>query len=134
MALSVWFTWGVLEKFAKKETAIRQYEENIEEHPTIAFCGFKPFQYYKKFNITYTTYQSNGLTVQDEVVLKIGENDLENSGGIVHLTTSYTRYTSLCYVMNTTRDVDERETKIKKEKRHLLYLQALLLWVGRVSS
>ena len=27
MAISVWFTMGVLDKYAKQETAIRQYEE-----------------------------------------------------------------------------------------------------------
>ena len=40
MANSFWFTWEVLNKFAKQDTAVRQYEEdNIEAHPTIAICN-----------------------------------------------------------------------------------------------
>ena len=42
MACSVWCTWGVLEKFSKQEIAIRQYEEKIEAHPSIAICNFNP--------------------------------------------------------------------------------------------
>ena len=40
LATSLWFTWGVLEKFAKQERAIKQYEDKIEAHPTIAICSF----------------------------------------------------------------------------------------------
>ena len=89
MATSVWFTWGVFDKFAKQETAIRQYEDKIEAHPTIAIClgfSFLRVEYQKSFNITYTTYQNDGVSVEDEVVLKMGENDLKNSGEKVKLT------------------------------------------------
>ena len=40
MATAFWFTWGVINKFGKRETVIRQYEDKIEEHPTIAICNF----------------------------------------------------------------------------------------------
>ena len=65
MATSVWFTWEVLEKFAKQETAIQQYDDKIETHPTIAICGFTPddWVYLKDFNITYATYQNDGLYI-----------------------------------------------------------------------
>ena len=72
VASSVWFTWGVFEKFAKQETAIQQYEDNIEAHPTIAICNFHlSWEYHKDFNITYRTYRSDGLS--DEVVLQMGD-------------------------------------------------------------
>ena len=53
---SVWFTWGVFEKFEKQETAIQQYEDKIEVHPTITICNFEPsWEYQKDFNITLET-------------------------------------------------------------------------------
>ena len=114
VAISLWFTWGVFEKFAKQETAIQQYEYKIEAHPTIAICNFvQSKEYHKYFNITYTTYQSNGLYVEDEVILKIGKNYLENSTESVDLTIIYTFYHGMCYAINTTRNVNERVTKIK---------------------
>ena len=114
MVISVWFTWGVLDKFTKQETSIRTYEEKIESHPTIALCRFVPWEEYQTvFNITYTTYQSDGLTIEDEVVLKIGGNYLNKSGDIVNLVTLYTEHDFLCYAINTTRNVDEMETEIK---------------------
>ena len=83
VAISVWFTWGVLDKFAKQATAIRQYEDEIDMHPTIIICLGTDYQ---KFRITYTTYQSDGVTIEDEVILKMGENFLENTGEKVHVT------------------------------------------------
>ena len=112
VATSIRFTWRVLEKFAKQETAIWQYEEKIEAHPTIVICDFYLYwEYQKHFNITYRAYQSDGLPV--EVILKMGENDLKNSEGIVNLAIIYTRYNAMCYSISTTRNVDERETEIK---------------------
>ena len=114
VAISVWFTWGVFGKFAKEETAIRQYQEKIDVHPTIAICNFGlSWEYHKKFSINYTTYQSDGFSIEDEVALKIGKNDLENSGKIVNLTIIYTRSNRLCFAINTNQSVDERETEIK---------------------
>ena len=72
MAISFWFTWGVIEKFAKQETAIRQYEGQIEAHPTMVICGFLLSEEYQEyFSIGYITYQSDGLSVENEVVLKM---------------------------------------------------------------
>ena len=94
LATSVWFTWGVIENFSHQDTAIKQYENKIEAHPTIAICSLNPseWKYQRDFYITYTTYESDGSTVEDELVLKLGGNDLENSGENVTLTTIYTRY------------------------------------------
>ena len=70
MAISFWFTWGVIDKFAKQETAIRQYEGQIEAHPTMVICGFSLLEEYQEyFSIGYMTYQSDGLSVENEVVL-----------------------------------------------------------------
>ena len=113
VAISVWFTWGALDKFAKQETAIRQYEDKIEAHPTIAICLNPSAEYQKYFNISYATHLSDGLSVEDDIILKIGENYLENSGENVTLTIMYTRYSAMCYTMNTTRNIDERGTEIK---------------------
>ena len=115
MTTSIWFTWGVKDKFAKRETAIKQYEDKIEGHPTIAICNFisSVWEYQKDFNITYTTYQSAGSSVEDDAVLKIGENYLEKSGKNVSLIVIYTRYNAICYKINTTRNVGETETEIK---------------------
>ena len=120
MAISVWFTWGVFGKYAKEETAFRQYEEEIEVHPTIALCdiGWKSdrsiitYEFQKDFFLTYTIYQHNGVSIEDEVALKIGENDLENSGKIVNLSIIYTYHNRLCFTLNTNRNVDGRETEI----------------------
>ena len=114
VATSVWFTWGVLDKFSKQETAIQQYEDKIEAlvHPTIAICNFDPsWEYQKVFNITYTIIQKDGLSV--EIVLKLGKNDLKISEGIVSLSIIYTKYNHICYAINTPRNVDKRETVIK---------------------
>ena len=75
-AISIWFTWGVIDKFAKEETAIRQYKDKIEAHPTIAICDFHPsyWEYQKDFNINYTTYQRDEFSIKDEIILKIGGN------------------------------------------------------------
>ena len=114
VAIAIWFTWGVFEKFAKQETAIQQYEDKIEAHPTISLCLFdQSWLYQEWFNINYTTYQHNGLLVADEVTLKIGKNYLKSSGENVNLNIIYTRYNLLCYVISTTRKVDESETDIK---------------------
>ena len=36
--ISVFFMWGVLEKFTSKDTSFKQYGETITEHPTITIC------------------------------------------------------------------------------------------------
>ena len=118
VAISVWFTMGVLDKYARQETAIQQDKDKIESHPTIAICravGFDTLEYQiqKHINITYTTYQSNGLSVEDEVVLKMGENDLENSKDNVNLTLIHTLYSGPCLTISTNRKVDETDTEIK---------------------
>ena len=65
MAISIWFTWGVFEKFAKQDIAVKQYEEKIEAHPTIAICNFAiDWEYQKDFKIIYTASKSG-----DEVIL-----------------------------------------------------------------
>ena len=38
VAISVWFTMGVLDKYARQETAIQQDKDEIKAHPTIAIC------------------------------------------------------------------------------------------------
>ena len=75
MAISLWFSWEVKEKFAKQETAIQVYEDKIETHPTIVINGIyiKYMIYQKHWNITYTIYKEDGFSVQDKVVLQIGE-------------------------------------------------------------
>ena len=122
MAISFWFTWGVIDKFAKQETAIRQYEGQIEAHPTMVICGFSLLEEYQEyFSIGYMTYQSDGLSVENEVVLKMGENYLENSGEIVNLTNIHTRFNYRCFAINTNRNVDKRDTEIK-----ILFLEPTL--------
>ena len=110
MAISLWFTWGVLDKFAKQATAIRQYEDEIDMHPTIIICLGTDYQ---KFRITYTTYQSDGFTIEDEVALKIGGNILQNTGEKVNVTSIFTAFSQLCHAITTNRKVYETETKIK---------------------
>ena len=112
IATSIWFAWGVLDKFFKEETGITQYEEKIEAHPTIVIC-MDIWKYDADFNITYKTYQSDGFSIEDEVVLTMGENSLEKSGKTVNLIIIFTRYNGLCYAINTTREVDTRKTSIK---------------------
>ena len=127
MATSLWFSWEVKEKFAKQETAIQVYEDKIEAHPTIVIngqflnsflCNLSPifcYEYQKHWNITYTIYKEDGFSVQDKVVLQIGENQLQNSGEKVTLAIIYTAFRDLCYAITTTRKVDEKLTEIKTE-------------------
>ena len=75
MAISLWFSWEVKEKFAKQETAIQVYEDKIEAHPTIVIngkylnsvqCNLSPIfciEYQKHWNITYTIYQNDGFSM-----------------------------------------------------------------------
>ena len=119
MAISVWFTWGVLDKFAEQETAIRQYEDDIDVQPTIILCLDQKFRW-----ITYTTYQSDGVTIEDEVVLKMGGNFLQNTGENVLVNSLHTTFSQVCHTITTTQKVTERETKIKirsPNKEHSVY-------------
>ena len=90
VAISVWLSWEVVVKFAKEEKAIRKYEDKIEAHPTIAICGFhSSLTYQKDFNFSYITYQNDGFSIEDEIVLIMGDNHLQNSGKNVNLTIIY---------------------------------------------
>lgn len=113
MSISIWFTWGVLDKFTTKSTGIWQYEENIESHPTVTICLDPFWDYGITFNITYRTYKSDGFSTDDSVVLQLGDNDLGTSKEKVNLTTIHGRFYEICYAMDTTRKVDEGKTQIE---------------------
>ena len=66
-----------------------------------------------KFNITYQTFRIDGLTSEEEIPLKIGENKLSFTNERVSLTKIYTRWNSICYKINTTRKVDYSKTELK---------------------
>ena len=70
-------------------------------------------KYGTEFNVTYQKFHSNGLTSEEEIPLKIGENYLGDSKERVSLTTVYTRWNSICYKINTPRRTDFRKTEIK---------------------
>ena len=115
IATCAWFQTGVIKELDKERTAISPFEEKIEAHPTIVICGFtQSWEYGKIFAIAYSTY---GSSVEDQVVLKMGENNLEHSGENVNLRIIYT-YDGMCYSINTTRNVDEGWTKIKIWSSH----------------
>ena len=59
-------------------------------------------KYGTEFNITYVTYNSDGVTSEEKHSLRIGENNLSVSKEKVHLTKIYTRLKSICYKINTT--------------------------------
>ena len=103
MATSVWFAWGVLDKFFKQDTGIQQHEREIETHPTIIICLGSP-KYGTALKIEYNS-----------VDLDIGENYMKTlkDVAVVNLTTVYTRYHGLCYAINTSRKIDEETTAIK---------------------
>ena len=69
--------------------------------------------YGTEFNITYQTYKSDGLTSEEKIPLKIGENHLSHAKEKVNLTKIYTRWNGICYKINTTRKADFRKTEIK---------------------
>ena len=92
VTISIWFTKGVLDKYAKQETAIQQDKDDIEAHPTIAICNLdQRILSSIPFSINYT-YQMDGLSIDNEIALIMGENYLENLGENVNLTKIYTRY------------------------------------------
>ena len=110
MATSIWFAWGVLDKFFKQDTGIQQYEGKIETHPTIAICmGKWKYKYQTDFKIKYTVKVGQNFVGN---FLAIGENYLKITKEKVNLAIIYTRYNGLCYVVNSTRKVDERWTGI----------------------
>ena len=112
LASSIWFAWGVLDKYFKQDVGIKQYEGKVEKHPTIVIC-IDSWKYATDFYITYKIYPSDKYSVEDEVFLATGKNVLENFGETVNLGRIYTRYYGLCYDIKTTRQVDERKTVIE---------------------
>ena len=109
---SIYFAHGVWEKFNSEARGVRQYEENIKEHPTIIICP-NHTTYWKDFNITYNKLNSVSINdVKDSVLLKIGENVLELSGEKVYLNEVYTRFDSICYNLTAIRSIDGKLTLI----------------------
>ena len=112
MTTSIWFAWGVLDKYFKQDTGIQYYEENIQTHPTIVIC-MDSWKYQTDFKILYVVTKKDGFSLDDYSFLVIGQNYLGNLKEIVTLTAVYTRYNGLCYAINTTQNVDERKIMIK---------------------
>ena len=72
-------------------------------------------KYSRDFNITYTTYKLDRISSIDEGhILKIGENNLDNSKENVNLSPIYTRWNGLCYSIQNTKkfDLDNKLTRI----------------------
>ena len=69
--------------------------------------------YGTEFNFTYQTFDIDGLTSEERILLKTGENYLSLAKETVSLTKMYTRWNGICYKINTTREADFRKTEIK---------------------
>ena len=54
-----------------------------------SLCMKDSHNYGTEFNVTYQTFKSDGLTSEENIVLKIGENNLAVSKGKVTLTMLY---------------------------------------------
>ena len=78
-----------------------------------SLCMKDSHHYGTEFNFLYQTFKSDGLTSEENIILKIGENNLVVSKGKVSLTMLYTRWNGICYKINTTREVDLKKTEIK---------------------
>ena len=102
MATSIWFGWGVKDKFFKQDTGIQQHDGKIETHPTIVIC-MGSLKYETQF---YIKYKANML-MDEYVNLTIGENYLDASNELIDLSIVYTRYNGLCYAIHTTLKVVE---------------------------
>lgn len=113
IAISIWFTWEVIDTFANQAKGVWQYEQKLQLQPTISLCLHPFWEYETTFNITYITYHNDGYSYEDEAILKIGKNNLNMSKEIVNLTKIFTRFNGVCYTINTTRKVDERNTQIE---------------------
>ena len=111
MATSIWFAWGVLDKFFKQDTGIQQHEGNIEAHPTIVIC-MGSLKYQTDFEIVYGITKEDGFSWDMIVDLVIGENYLETLKETVNLSIVYTRSNGQCYAISTSRKIDERKTLI----------------------
>ena len=102
IATSIWFAWGVKDKFFKQETGIQQQEGKIETHPTIIIC-MGSSKYETQFYIQYKVHR----LMNDYVNLTIGANYIETLKELVNLTVIYTRYNGKCYAIFTTlKDVE----------------------------
>ena len=117
MAIAIWFSWGVLDKFYTQDKGVQQYEEKIEAHPTIVIC-MGSLKYQSDFKIKYglNPYdlgKINWIYAEEEIVLAMGTNHLETFEEDVILTKIHTRYNGICYAINTTRKVDEIETNVE---------------------
>ena len=78
-----------------------------------SLCMEDAQNYGTEFNITYQTYKSDGLTSEEKISLRIGENHLAVSKEKVSLTMIHSRWKGICYKVNTTRKADFRRTEIK---------------------
>ena len=80
--LSVYFMYGVLDKFFSGKTSFSQSEESINELPTIMICFIKPnlstpeYEYGLDFKIQYLIYEKNDISMHQahSIFLKEGEN------------------------------------------------------------
>ena len=110
---SIYFAHEVLEKFNSQARGIRQYEEEIKEHPTIILCPSHK-KCWKDFNIKYKKLNSAEIyDVKESVLLKLGENHLELSEEKVYLNKVYTKWHSICYNLTAMRSVDGKLTLIE---------------------
>ena len=85
-------------------------------------CIEDALNYGSEFNITYQTFESDGITSAEKISLEIGENLISVSKIKVSLTKIYSRWNSICYKIYTTRKADFRETEIKLKTSSSKYL------------
>ena len=78
-----------------------------------SFCLKDSVDYGTELNLTYLTFENDGITQKEKISLKLGENLLSLAGEKVGLTKIYTRWNNICFKINTTRKADYSKTEIK---------------------
>ena len=122
--LSVYFMYGVLDKFFSGKTGVSLFEEHIKELPTIMLCFEKPssrtaeYEYESDFKIDYSISDwSWNVNNYAKFLLKEGEN-VVLFDEIVFLEKMITSSKEYCYKL---RSVLTNKFMIKKETQIALY-------------
>ena len=95
---SLYFMWDVFKKYKSRDTSLKQYQEHLQEYPTIVMCfkTSKIIEYDMDFNISIILPNLSYLK------LDIGANHTQYDGDEVKLEKFLTPATGICYKITKT--------------------------------
>ena len=90
---SLYFMWDVFKKYKSRDTSLKQYQEHLQEYPTIIMCfkTSKMLEYDMDFNISIILPNLTYLK------LDIGANHTQYDGDVLKLEKFLTPSTGICY-------------------------------------